>query len=448
MIGFMPQLYPDELLYSLFARYSDRSGHLLYRATVEELFENPKENPDILFLNRYKKEVVDVLTKHRTMDDLVRHHTMFNNHGLFVPRERLKQAYASFVGMEGDYRQKLPKSLSGKARVLNYCPMCARQDEKTYSETYWHRLWQIEDIEICPIHHCYLQSTDVSLSAKAFPNLVSAEEGIEKDAEIIMCDNARQIELAEYMYAVFLQEVPLEETVPIGDYLHICLCDTKYMLANGKKRDMIGLYEDFAAYYGSIPAGRTAEIGQLRSLFANQKWKFLTICMMGLFLEISPYDLVHRVKGNRIVRPLEREKRSVGCSNAGAKAKDWKKIDKDTLPLVREKIAEEWVDRERGDRPRRINASVIAKRMGISAKRFDKMPFCRALIEEYRETSPEYWARKVAWALRQMEENGESFCLSNIQKLANIKRKEYEKCLPFLEEQIEEKGVMERLKKL
>ena len=54
MLGFLPEIYPDELLYSLMARYANRSGYLLYRAVAEELFFKPKELPNILFLNRYK----------------------------------------------------------------------------------------------------------------------------------------------------------------------------------------------------------------------------------------------------------------------------------------------------------------------------------------------------------------------------------------------------------
>ena len=58
MLGFLPEIYPDELLYSLMARYANRSGYLLYRAVVEELLINSKERLNILFLNQYTDNVI------------------------------------------------------------------------------------------------------------------------------------------------------------------------------------------------------------------------------------------------------------------------------------------------------------------------------------------------------------------------------------------------------
>ena len=51
MIAFFPELYPDELLYSAFARYYDLSGYGIYRAAAEDLYQNRLANPDILFVN-------------------------------------------------------------------------------------------------------------------------------------------------------------------------------------------------------------------------------------------------------------------------------------------------------------------------------------------------------------------------------------------------------------
>lgn len=107
MLGFLPEIYPDELLYSLMSRYANRSGYLLYRAVAEELFCKPKELPNILFLNQYTDNVQSILTKNKSMDSLIQHHTMFNNYGLFLPIERKKEAYDSLLDGDRDYHQKL-----------------------------------------------------------------------------------------------------------------------------------------------------------------------------------------------------------------------------------------------------------------------------------------------------------------------------------------------------
>ena len=38
MLSSFPNPYPDEILYSTVARYHQRSGNILFRQTVEELF--------------------------------------------------------------------------------------------------------------------------------------------------------------------------------------------------------------------------------------------------------------------------------------------------------------------------------------------------------------------------------------------------------------------------
>lgn len=52
MIGFMPEIYTDELLYSMFARYYERSGYMAYIFAAEDLFQNKNERPDVEFINR------------------------------------------------------------------------------------------------------------------------------------------------------------------------------------------------------------------------------------------------------------------------------------------------------------------------------------------------------------------------------------------------------------
>ena len=51
MIGFMPDFYPDELVYSLLARYYQRSGYLAYIHAARDLYTVPTIRPDMYFIN-------------------------------------------------------------------------------------------------------------------------------------------------------------------------------------------------------------------------------------------------------------------------------------------------------------------------------------------------------------------------------------------------------------
>ena len=62
MIVQFPAFYPDELVYSLLARYSARSGYLRYTFAAEELLERPGARPDPEFVNRYTAQAVEAMT--------------------------------------------------------------------------------------------------------------------------------------------------------------------------------------------------------------------------------------------------------------------------------------------------------------------------------------------------------------------------------------------------
>lgn len=56
MISHFPILYPDELLYSLFARYYNRSGYLAYIYAAQDLYTTKTTRPDIEFINELNPE--------------------------------------------------------------------------------------------------------------------------------------------------------------------------------------------------------------------------------------------------------------------------------------------------------------------------------------------------------------------------------------------------------
>ena len=172
MIGFMPEPYPDELLYSVLSRYHSQSGYLVYRACAEVLFTDPLARPDVEFVNRYTEELLRALDV--DMETLVRNHTMFPAYAMFLPYKRKKAAFTSMIRMDGKHKNLLAIPTRKTVRTLRYCPVCVEEDRKRYGETYWHRSSQIQGICVCPLHGCYLKPTEVILSGKATPAFITA----------------------------------------------------------------------------------------------------------------------------------------------------------------------------------------------------------------------------------------------------------------------------------
>lgn len=77
MIVFFPEPYPDELVYSLLARYYVKAGYLAFQYAVEDLYIHKYTNPDVEFLNELKPEFLDVIKECCGMEALIQKHTMF-----------------------------------------------------------------------------------------------------------------------------------------------------------------------------------------------------------------------------------------------------------------------------------------------------------------------------------------------------------------------------------
>ena len=95
MIVQFPVFYPDELVYSLLARYYVRSGYMRYTFAAEDLFQSKTVRPDIEFVNAYTPAALQMITKDMPMADVILHHTMFPYYGRFLHRERRHKAFGA-----------------------------------------------------------------------------------------------------------------------------------------------------------------------------------------------------------------------------------------------------------------------------------------------------------------------------------------------------------------
>ena len=103
MIAYVPTMYPDETVYSLLTRIYEKSGYLSYAHAKNDFFVNPKEGIEFLFLNKLSKELIDIITRNQTLDDVIKNHTLYNYYGRYLGVEKRKDAYNSLCNMTGDY---------------------------------------------------------------------------------------------------------------------------------------------------------------------------------------------------------------------------------------------------------------------------------------------------------------------------------------------------------
>jgi len=60
------------------------------------------------------------------------------------------------------------------------------------------------------------------------------------------------------------------------------------------------------------------------------------------------------------------------------------------------------------------------------------LPKCLAEIQRYEESQEQYWAREVAWAARRVEDSGVTLTWRKVRDLTNMRRRDFEACLPYI----------------
>ena len=475
MIGFMPDFYPDELVYSLLARYYQRSGYLAYIHAARDLYAVPSIRPDMYFVNPMCEEAWKRITMGTSPDAVILEHTMVPAYARFLPVEARQEALQQMCRIEGQpYAMlKVTHRCQDRTRYLRYCPVCAEQDRKIYGEAYWHRSAQIQGIDVCPEHGCYLCDSALVVSANTPPVLTTAEEVIPEASEVMKCENTLQIALAEYVLELFNSELDVNNPVKVGEFLHSRLHGTKYISLRGEQRNITLLQREFSDYYAALPGNTFTETWQLQKVFNGYRFNLVEICMIALFLEIPVEELAHmtlpaapqpdlfdarvrelRDKGMKypaiaaelgasydVVKAIGEgryHKHSWKLRHQPGKGgrleQDYGELDRVMLPKVKATVARFLSTDER---PRRVTLGAVERMLCLPKKQIHKLPQCKAYIENHAESYEQYWAREVVWAARILTTEGR-LNYTSIQNRINLDRAQFIRCIPFIAQYADE----------
>lgn len=484
---YLPEIYPDELVYSWLARYYIQTGYVRYAFVAEELFQSKTVRPDIEFVNQYTAPMLQAITEIMPMSEIIENHTMFPYYGRFLQKERRNRAYTAMIQTKGNYHNLLPmpKRKGNTERHLRYCPVCAERDREQHGETYWRRIHQLQGINICPIHKCYLINSAVRISGKTSPTLIAAETCIpENNNDIAICQNHIECKTAAYVTEVFQSELDLNCDITVGNFLHSRMENTPYRSVRGQQRNISLLHAEFQEYYKNLPDNSISELWQIQKVLTDDRVNPYEVCMLAMFLNISVKDLIKMelseqtqeqrfdeqiyllheqgLKYPTIARQLgasydtvkaigeqrykKYHKESGKALKCGTKAHNWQQIDKDTLPLVRDAIVQ--LQGTENDRPKKVTVFAVEKFLQLPSKRITSyLPKCKAEIEKHYETQEEYWAREVVWAVKCILREGNTLNWKHIRSLTNMRKQDLIRCVPYLLNYTDI-GIVENIKRL
>lgn len=159
VLTFFTDPYPDELLYSVFARYHYYSGNIDLKDTLIELFGKNTVIPSFE-IGSYLNYLCERLGSFYTPEKLIQNNTVLPYYAPFLPENRKNEIFNDVIWTNGQgVYTKIGIVAGGICRKsgIYYCPNCSREDILNFGEPYIHRIHQLQGVFVCPQHSCYLK---------------------------------------------------------------------------------------------------------------------------------------------------------------------------------------------------------------------------------------------------------------------------------------------------
>lgn len=436
---YLPEIYPDELVYSWLSRYYVYSGCANHKMLISQLLYSTKNNPSVEFIGHLSKAAEQQIEEVYSMDDLILKHTMFPQYARFLPVDKRKTALTELKRYCDPHKVFTILPRNEKELWLKYCPQCAAEDRNTYGETYWHRTHQIRNIVICPIHKCKLVNSEVDIRSEKIFAFNPAEMAI-KNVNSVLVDDMEQIKFAKYVSDLFSMNMVGDDKGNIKTIVYNAMTKTQYM--KGKHRNMSHFSEDLRLYFKGIEVNSITSIHQIQRVMLGESNEFTSICQIAYFLNINPAELLEsKITEEKVLQ----EQESHYIRNRAIV--DWEKFDKENVVRFEEFCKGIYNGSSNdGGRPERVSEKMVYKFLGITSYGFKNMPKCMAIYERYAESYEESWARKIVWAYNRLSQENSVVYWTYLRKLSGVKKESYQKAIPFLEKYADEKTYINILK--
>ena len=188
MMTFFPTPYPDEILYSVFARYHEKSPNFNGSETARDLFNVKRIVCSLEFPTLLGNLVRDMpLNSPFDVDRLILEHTLFPYYTVFLSLENRGIIRRYMLHGDVEIYNKITGIINPLAenKFLRFCPKCNKEDMERYGELYWHRVHQIRGIYICPHHKIPIYNSSVSLEDNKYKYIAATERNCVVETEVV-----------------------------------------------------------------------------------------------------------------------------------------------------------------------------------------------------------------------------------------------------------------------
>lgn len=160
-----PEIYPDEMLYSVLGRYARNVGDPGPAATALDLFGDRTVIASFDLPGRLG-DLAERLPRNRGLDiaTLIHRTTLYPYYTAFSSANLRADLVGAMAGSTSGYHLRLGIAAFTTARTttLRFCPACHQEMTAAHGEPYWRRAHQIPGVLVCPDHGLPLRVSRVS----------------------------------------------------------------------------------------------------------------------------------------------------------------------------------------------------------------------------------------------------------------------------------------------
>ena len=174
MLSYFPEMYPDEILYSVIARYHKYSGNTQMCHTINDFFGNKSESSSVILPSHLKYFSDQVKKFGVSFEELLYERTLFPFFALFQSDQFIQLVIKwtqEKIGNTKYDKGGMWRKTALMPAHLRYCPVCLIEDNEKNGESYWHRQHQIFGVSVCSQHKTLLCDSDIpyaSYDSKAY----------------------------------------------------------------------------------------------------------------------------------------------------------------------------------------------------------------------------------------------------------------------------------------
>lgn len=205
MLSFFTDPYPDELLYSTFARYHFYSGNIDLKDTLTELFGKNSVIPSFE-IGSHLKFLCNVLGGIYKPEQLVQEHTLLPFYIPFMPSNRRKELMEEIIYEDGKGIYTKIGIIAGsicRKDGIYYCAVCASEDIERFGEAYIHREHQLQGVMMCPHHGQFLKKYSITSHGHSRIEYIRLNGALLDWSKMYLCQEKYQDKLLQISKAAY-----------------------------------------------------------------------------------------------------------------------------------------------------------------------------------------------------------------------------------------------------